>query len=180
VEILTLCVALVALLLAWLAFQRAGAQARAVEEAGTAARRAAQNAASELGAALEVQRKLLARTVAGERLAPDMVLEGRLWRDVSTEEARALIASEPSLVLLDVRTSAETRSGIIPGARLIPIDELESRARDLPADRALLVYCAGGGRSAAACELLAQRGWERLHNLEGGFQSWTGERVVPS
>ena len=43
----------------------------------------------------------------------------------------------------------------------------------------LLVCCAGGSRSAAACEFLSQQGYAGLHNLEGGMNSWSGPRVRP-
>ncbi len=179
-EILTPILALIALLVAFLAYRRAGAHANAIEEAAASARRAAQNVASEVGAALEVQRKLLARVVGGERLTREMVLEGQLWRDVTQEEARRMVAEDRALVIVDVRTPAETRSGIVPGARLIPMDELEERAKELPKEgAAILVYCAGGGRSAAACDYLSRQGFESLNNLEGGFTSWTGARANP-
>ncbi len=179
-EFVTPILAFLALVLAWLAYKRSGAQARAIEEAGVDARRAAKSVATELGAALEVQKKLLARVAAGEKLTREMILEGQLWRDVSAAEGQRMLADERGLVLVDVRTPAETRSGILPGARLIPIDQLEARAGELPKSGVpILIYCAGGGRSAAACEHLSRAGFEGLHNLEGGFSSWTGPRAMP-
>ena len=84
------------------------------------------------------------------------------------------------LWILDVRTPQETAAGIIPGAVLIPIDDLESRRSELPRDgRKTLVYCAGGGRSAVACEYLSREGYGELYNLEGGFTSWSGPRAKP-
>ncbi|MND04317.1 molybdopterin biosynthesis protein MoeB [compost metagenome] len=63
----------------------------------------------------------------------------------------------------------------------MPIDELERRMRELPqTGKPWLVYCAGGSRSAAACEFLARAGHGEVMNLEGGFQSWTGPRARPS
>jgi rhodanese-related sulfurtransferase len=82
--------------------------------------------------------------------------------------------------VLDVRTPAETTHGIIPGAALIPVDQLEDRWKEIPKDKKqLLVYCAGGGRSAAACEFLSQQGYDSVFNLEGGFSSWTGPTARP-
>jgi rhodanese-related sulfurtransferase len=43
----------------------------------------------------------------------------------------------------------------------------------------MLVYCAGGGRSAAACEFLSRSGFENVFNLEGGFMSWSGPTARP-
>ena len=77
-------------------------------------------------------------------------------------------------------TPTETAAGIIPGATLIPVDELERRAGELQREGLpMLVYCAMGGRSAAACELLSRAGFDGLMNLEGGFSSWAGARERP-
>jgi len=79
-----------------------------------------------------------------------------------------------------VRTAQETALGIIPGALHIPVDELPQRAREIPKDaRTKLVYCAGGGRSAAACEYLSEQGFVELYNLESGFAGWNGPREKP-
>ena len=80
-----------------------------------------------------------------------------------------------------MRTPGEVAAGKIPGALHIPIDDLEARRAEIARDdRTKLVYCAGGGRSAAACEFLSSQGWTNLLNLEGGFQSWTGPVERPS
>src|SRR5262249_16114328 len=72
----------------------------------------------------------------------------------------------------------EFAAGHIPNARLIPVDELEDRLGELPSrDTAMLVHCAAGGRSSAACELLGHRGFTRLLNLAGGMHAWPGPVV---
>jgi metal-sulfur cluster biosynthetic enzyme/rhodanese-related sulfurtransferase len=115
---------------------------------------------------------------AGEPPSRDAILRGVPYRDVDAAEALALYERTPDLFVLDVRTPAEFASGHIPKARLIPLDELEDRLAELPArDTAILVHCAAGGRSAAACDLLGQRGYARLLNLAGGMHAWTGPRV---
>src|SRR5437867_1625086 len=54
----------------------------------------------------------------------------------------------------------------------------EDRLGELPPrDTPMLVHCAAGGRSAAACQTLGQRGYTRLLNLAGGMHSWPGVRV---
>ena len=74
----------------------------------------------------------------------------------------------------------ETAGGIIPGAQLIPIEELEERAREVRrSEKPLLIYCAGGGRSAAACEFLSGQGQLGLQNLSGGIGSWGGAVTRP-
>ena len=146
-----------------------------LEDGMSDARRMARNNAEELESTLAVQRELLARIAEGQPVEREMVLEGRLWRDLSNNSALELLERGEAYVL-DVRTPQETAAGVIPGAALIPIDELESRLAEVPRKGAKLVYCAAGARSAAACELLSRRGFDGLHNLEGGYGSWNGPR----
>jgi len=55
------------------------------------------------------------------------------------------------------------------------VQMLEERWKEIPKDgRKTLVYCAGGERSAAACEFLSRQGYENLYNLAGGFHAWSG------
>lgn len=92
-------------------------------------------------------------------------------RNLSAEEARKLLASDPNIFLLDVRTPEEFRELRIPGARLIPIDQLPRRLGEIPAGRPVLVYCAVGARSSQAAGYLAGRGY-RVFNLFGGIFAW--------
>ena len=102
-----------------------------------------------------------------------------MWREADTREAVELV-SGGKVRIVDVRTPQETASGIIPGALLIPVDQLEARAGEIARDgRTTLVYCAGGSRSAAACEFLSTQGHENLINLSGGFGAWNGPRAKP-
>lgn len=180
-DFLSLVLAGLALLVAFAALLTAKGLRTTALDAATDARREARNAAEEVERTLAVQRRLLARVAAGETLDREMVLEGRLWREATPEAGRELLESCSELVVIDVRTPEETRQGVIPGARLIPIDDLERRVREIPrGDQPILVYCAGGARSAAACDFLSQKGFERLHNLEGGFASWSGPTAPPA
>src|SRR5207247_1430296 len=102
-----------------------------------------------------VTRAHLAAVAAGEAPERDVILSGAPWRDVPPAEALALYEKTPGLFVLDVRTPAEYASGHIPNAHLIPVDELEDRLRELPPkDTPLLIHCAAGGRSTAACQTL--------------------------
>lgn len=96
----------------------------------------------------------------------------------SIQEGLEMLDDTEGLVLLDVRTPGETAGGIIPGAVLIPMQEIPNRIKDIP-EGPLLVYCHVGARSAAVCEFLAQQGRTELYNLEGGISNWTGEIVQP-
>jgi rhodanese-related sulfurtransferase len=152
---------------------------RALDDVRQEARRRVENLADELRAELAVQRRLIAELAAGATLTREQVEEGRLWKDVDPREAERLLA-EARVHVLDVRTPNETAQGVLPGAQLIPVDQLEERIAELPRDdRPTLVYCAAGGRSAAACEFLESKGRRALLNLTGGFSAWQGPRAMP-
>ncbi|MBI2765527.1 MAG: MBL fold metallo-hydrolase [Chloroflexi bacterium] len=75
-------------------------------------------------------------------------------------------------VALDVREPNEFADGHIPGARHIPLGELERRADELPRDRPILTTCGHGERSATALSILERLGFGPLTNLGGGFEGW--------
>jgi rhodanese-related sulfurtransferase len=174
-----LVLAALALLLALRASAGASARARALDDARTDARRRVENLREETEAELGKLREMVAVLAGGRPLTPEMVREGRLWDDVAPAAAAELFA-RGDLRALDVRSPQETAQGILPGAMLVPIDQLEQRVREIPRDgRPTLVYCAGGGRSAAACEFLSSQGFVGLMNLQGGIGSWTGPTERP-
>ena len=141
-------------------------------------RREIEELRADLDRGLGVTRAHLAAVAADEPPERDVILRGAPWRDVEPAEALALYEKTPGLFVLDVRTPAEYASGHIPDAHLIPVDELEDRLRELPAkDSVMLVHCAVGGRSTAACQTLGLHGYTRLLNLVGGMHTWPGPRV---
>lgn len=178
-EYAALAIAVLALIAALVARGKASGLAQAVEDAKTDARRRAENVSEETEEKFQNVRRLMSRMAAGAKLSPEMVLEGRLWNEASPDEGKKMVAQGGARVL-DVRTPQETARGIIPGALLIPVQEIEQRWKEIPKDgKATLVYCAGGERSAAACEFLSRQGYENLHNLAGGFMSWSGPSAKP-
>jgi rhodanese-related sulfurtransferase len=95
---------------------------------------------------------------------------------ISAVEVREIIVRHDSgYAIIDVRTKAEYESetGHIPGARLIPLDEIEQRLPELLPlkDRELIIYCRSGRRSAEACQFLARKGFH-VRNMEGGILKW--------
>jgi molybdopterin/thiamine biosynthesis adenylyltransferase/rhodanese-related sulfurtransferase len=87
--------------------------------------------------------------------------------------AQRLAADEP-FTLVDVREKDEVRAGFIPGAVSIPRGFLELQAEQrLPDKHAkLVVYCAGGVRSAFAAQTLAELGYTRVESADPGFTRW--------
>ena len=76
--------------------------------------------------------------------------------------------------VLDVRTAAEFDGelGHVPGAVLIPLDELRGRVDEVARDKPLVVVCQTGKRSALATTILRQAGVKELANLAGGMVRW--------
>lgn len=102
------------------------------------------------------------------------VIEIKDPRVISPEDAKALIDQEGSTyTLLDVRTAEEFTAEHIPGAILIPSEELATRAAtELPDKSAtIIVYCQTGTRSTVATEELAALGYTDIRNL-GGLDDW--------
>lgn len=76
--------------------------------------------------------------------------------------------------IIDVRTTAEWRSGHIAGAIHVPINELGSRIAGLQLDRtrAVVAICRAAHRSIPAVRLLQRHGFQRACQLQGGMLAW--------
>ena len=94
-------------------------------------------------------------------------------REVDVPTARAMTESGDA-VLIDVREQDEVEQGIIPGAITIPRGYLESRVEQAVPDKEqrVVIYCAGGVRSAFAAKSLAELGYTNVASLAGGFNAW--------
>lgn len=92
--------------------------------------------------------------------------------EVEDYKRRFVDSGEPHL-LLDVRTPEEFVEIRIPGAQLIPLDELDTRAGEVPADLPVVVVCRTGVRSIMVIQMLRLAGVQGdLFNLEGGTRDW--------
>jgi len=85
------------------------------------------------------------------------------------KEANSLVGA--GAVLLDVREQTEWHAGHAPGARHVPLGNLEGMLGALPRDRRVVVVCRSGNRSARATALLVRSGFEAV-NLNGGMRAW--------
>ena len=79
--------------------------------------------------------------------------------------------------LLDVREPDEYQEGAIAGAIHIPRGHLEAQVENRLTDKSIpvVVYCAGGARSAFAARTLGELGYERVVSMDGGFGRWKDE-----
>ena len=71
--------------------------------------------------------------------------------------------------LLDVREEYEYQDGHIKGAINLPLREILEKKDTLPKDKDIYVYCRSGHRSADAVNFLKSLGFEKVHNVDGGF-----------
>jgi rhodanese-related sulfurtransferase/rubrerythrin len=83
-----------------------------------------------------------------------------------------------AFTLLDVRQPGEYETEHLPGAKLIPLPELGGRLAELDADKPTVVYCAIGGRSRIAAQVLAAKGFREVMNLSGGIKAWNSQKAV--
>ena len=95
---------------------------------------------------------------------------------MNSEEVKRFMTEheEGAYTLLDVRQPAEYEGEHIPGARLIPLPGLKDGRNQLDARKPVIVYCAVGGRSLAAAQLLSGFGFKEAYNLQGGIKAWQG------
>ena len=79
--------------------------------------------------------------------------------------------------VVDVRTPQEFAGGHLPGALLLPHDQVEGRAAELGAkDRPILLYCRSGRRTAVARAALLKLGFTAVYDLQG-IGNWPGPVV---
>jgi len=95
------------------------------------------------------------------------------YTELTAAEARSLI-DRTSPLILDVRTPREFHGGHLKTARLIPVQQLESRLNELNEfkEREILLYCRSGNRSTVAAEILMRQGFSQLYNLRSGIREW--------
>jgi len=99
-------------------------------------------------------------------------------RIISQRQAYTWMQEDPKTLVLDVRTESEYKTGYIPGAKLLPVDEVESRAESFLPDKEvrILIYCRSGIRSQTALKILTEKGYTRVYDF-GGILDWPYERA---
>jgi rhodanese-related sulfurtransferase len=95
---------------------------------------------------------------------------------IDSEKAKTFIEEheEGTFTILDVRQPAEYEEVHIPGAKLVPLPELHHSIDELDPERPVIVFCAVGGRSRVAAQLLSGLGFKEVYNLKGGIKAWQG------
>lgn len=94
--------------------------------------------------------------------------------EITPQKLKEWIDQKKNIKLIDVREKDEHERGTIPNALLIPRGLLELKIEDqIPQkDQEVVVYCAGGNRSALAAKTMADLGYKKVHSLIGGYTQW--------
>ena len=92
--------------------------------------------------------------------------------EITPQQLSARLQAESAPDILDVREPWEHALCALPGARLIPMEELQFRVDEVRPDREVVVYCHHGIRSAAVVQWLRHQGIPAV-NLRGGIDAWT-------
>jgi hydroxyacylglutathione hydrolase len=103
--------------------------------------------------------------------------DGSAARIATTERLSADVAARrlgghDGLVVVDVRAPGERAQKRIDGSIHVPLTRLLDRLSEIPADRPVLVHCAGGYRSSIAASLLQRAGRTNVSELAGGITAW--------
>lgn len=96
-------------------------------------------------------------------------------KDITVDQWKAQIKEDKEAVIIDVRTQDEVDEGCLESALHIDIflgqgfvDEVEK----LDKSKNYYIYCRSGGRSAQACQVMNQLGFETTYNMMGGYNEW--------
>src|SRR5262245_16208189 len=98
----------------------------------------------------------------------------RQIREVSVQEVREKLNPANGFTLLDVREGDEWQQGHLDRAIFLPRGFLEVKADKVLADKSqpIVIYCAGGVRSALAAKTLQDLGYSDVYSMRGGFNEW--------
>lgn len=96
--------------------------------------------------------------------------------NITSTDVRQWIKDKPTnqYCLLDVRQPGEYESEHLPGARLIPLGEINARLKEMDPERPVIVYCRSGNRSASAASILQGAGFKTVMNMYGGILAYNG------
>lgn len=98
---------------------------------------------------------------------------------INPVEAKKIIDEKIDIDIVDVREKEELAEGYIENSILIPLDTLRENAEIKLKDKnkIILVYCRSGRRSAIACDILDELGYNDVYDF-GGIINWPFERVM--
>lgn len=104
-----------------------------------------------------------------------------VYQKISPNDAAIMLNEDPGIMLVDVRTPEEYRSGYIKGAINIPLDDFDKQVKKMLPDKeqTIMLYCKSGKRSAVAAQELMDLGYTHILDIDGGVNAWKGILVKP-
>jgi rhodanese-related sulfurtransferase len=95
-------------------------------------------------------------------------------REVTVEQTRERIDTDPSVKLIDVREDNEWQAGHAAGADHLGKGIIERDIEEKVPDKSteVILYCGGGYRSALAADVLQQMGYKNVFSMAGGWKAW--------
>ena len=116
------------------------------------------------------------KDTAQQTQAPTEITKEAVYVNITVQEAKEIMDSREGYVILDTRTQEEYDERHIPGAILIPHDQIKEQAESLLTDKdqLILVYCRSGRRSKLASEDLVALGYTNIMEF-GGIIDWPYE-----
>ncbi len=93
-------------------------------------------------------------------------------REISPREFKDLADQDSPVTLLDVREDWELALAEVGGATHMPMGQVPDRMSELDSDRAIVVMCHHGSRSATVAGFLLRNGFTQVLNLTGGIDAW--------
>src|SRR5579883_1402453 len=99
--------------------------------------------------------------------------------EIDVTEVKAKLDRGDQFVLIDVREPHEYKICNIPGAKLIPLGEFPKHVGEFDPNADIVIHCRSGMRSAKACAILRQAGFQHVRNMVGGILAWS-DKVDPS
>ncbi|MFN3315435.1 MAG: rhodanese-like domain-containing protein, partial [Raineya sp.] len=86
--------------------------------------------------------------------------------------------TQSDAIIIDVRTPMEYNEGHIKNSKLIDISnrDFEEQIEKLDKSKAYYVYCRSGGRSSNASQIMVEKGFTKVYNLQGGIIAWAGAK----
>ena len=116
---------------------------------------------------------MLLLTACGQR---NQDTQEAVYMNITAQEAKEIMDTQEGYIILDTRTQEEYDEGHIPGAIVLPYDEVLERAEGILTDKnqLILVYCRSGRRSKIAANDLVTLGYTNIREF-GGIIDWPYE-----
>lgn len=94
--------------------------------------------------------------------------------EVTVDEVKKRLDAKDDFLLIDVREPNETENGVLPNAHTVPRGFLELKINDMAhtPERNIVLYCAGGNRSALSAKALQDMGYKNVMSMAGGYGKW--------